>query len=236
MSDAMRSAVERAHAFRSAARAFAPRADPEALAADLAAWRARSAGALEQTLAAACAALGAANAQLAEQHEQLLGTRAGAVACRETAYADARRIAPTDLADLAGFLCAFGVEPAHGPPDHVATECELASLLSLKEAYALGEGWSERAEIARTAYERLLGDHLARWLPRFAARVVAAAPASFHAAAAAALAELVSAEAVRIGIAVAHDGELAPDDDGDDDGAPVCGVASGCTLAGPRPA
>jgi TorA maturation chaperone TorD len=205
MSDALRDALERAHAFRTAARALAVPADPAALAGDLEAWRQRAQGALGAALARAQAALAEPGPPLADEHERLLGGRGGSVSCRETSYADARRIAPTDLADVVGFLEAFGLQPAGAPPDHVCSECELASVLALKEAYALGEGWAERAEIARRAYEELFADHLARWLPRFAERLGEASEGGFYAAVAEALGLWVRAEAARLDVALDSD-------------------------------
>jgi TorA maturation chaperone TorD len=205
----MRAALARAQAFRAAARAFAVPAEPAEIAAELGAWRARSSG-LARALARAGSALAEAGPGLADAQERLLGGRSGAVPCRETSYADARRIAPTDLADLVGFLRAFGLAAAEAPPDHVCTECELASVLSLKEAYALAEGWPERAALARTAYRHLLADHLACWIPPFAARVREEAEEPFHIAAADALEHLVRDEAQAHGIAVPERERPAP--------------------------
>lgn len=234
MTDALAAALERAQAFRAGARALGPPGVAAALEADLVAWRARADDPLRAALDAAIAALATAGRDLTDAHERLLGGRGNSVACRETAYADPRRIAPTDLADLAGFLRAFGFETRESPPDHVVVECELASLLALKEAYALSEGWPERAAIARTAYERLVGDHLARWLPRFAARLAAAAPGSFHAAAAEAVALLVASEAERLGVALeSTEADLAPSAlDASAHGEFVCGASAVCTGEG----
>jgi TorA maturation chaperone TorD len=181
---------------------FAPPTDPQRLGAELRAWASRSGGVLEAALARAAVALEGGGADLADAHERLLGGRGGGVACRETPWADPRRVAPTDLADLAGFLRAFGLAAEGAPPDHVCTECELASVLALKEAYALAEGWTEPAAEARSAYERLLAGHLARWIPRFVERVREAATEPFYAAAADALDALVRGEAERLGVAV----------------------------------
>ena len=209
----MRSALERAHAFRTAAEAFALPLDPPALASGLRTWSARAPSALADALVRAVAALEDSGSGLRDEHERLLGGRGQAIPCRETSYADARRISPADLADLAGFLRAFALESVAAPPDHVSAECELASWLALKEAYALAEGWSERAEIAREAYQRLLASHLATWLPRFAARLRGAAEHPFHAALADVLERFVAEEAARLGVDVdAPDAGLASDD------------------------
>ncbi|MEB2345535.1 MAG: molecular chaperone TorD family protein [Deltaproteobacteria bacterium] len=222
----LQSALERAHAFRTLARSFAPPREDAACEADLAAWAQRAEGSLRRSLDEA-RRLAACSAALGDEHERLFGGRGGGVPARETSYADARRIAPTDLADLAGFLEAFGVSAAGAPPDHVGTELELASLLALKEAYADAEGWPERAELARHAYEELLRAHLARWLPRFAARVQEAAPDSFYAAVAGVLAQLIDEESARVGVEVTCDSApLARDDDEPFDCASACPQAA----------
>jgi TorA maturation chaperone TorD len=202
MSVPFRAALERAHAFRTAARALAPPTDPAVLARDLSAWRQRADGALAEALSRAEEALAAAGPELADEHERLLGGRAGSVPARETSYADPRRVAPVDLADVAGFLEAFGLEASGAAPDHVCAECELASLLALKEAYALGEGWDERASVARRAYEAFVADHLSLWLVPFCKRLAATAGGGFYAAASEVLALLVREEARRLGTAV----------------------------------
>ena len=208
---AVQAALERAQAWRAMARAFAAPRDTAPLHGDLVALRDRANGPLAKSLADALAALGSERAEsLADAHERLFGGRGGGVPARESAYADARVVAPTELADVRGFLRAFGLEEKGELADHVATECELASALALKEAWAHGQGWDERAEIARDAYERFLADHLLRWIPRFAARVRAAEVPAFYAAAADALAALLADESRRLGLPSLHDLEAPP--------------------------
>jgi putative dimethyl sulfoxide reductase chaperone len=80
----------------------------------------------------------------------------------------------SDLADLAGFYRAFGLELAHGAnvrPDHIAAECEFMSALCSKEAYAHARGDRKNADLCRDANRTFLRDHLARWLPAFAHHV-----------------------------------------------------------------
>lgn len=196
--EALHAALERAQGFRALARAFEPPLDPPRLAADLLSLRERARGPLATSLALACDALAAGGAELVEVHERIFGSHGG-VPTRESAYADHRSVAPAELADLRGFLCAFGLEERGELADHVASECELASLLALKQAWALAEGETERAEIAGGAYQALVADHLARFVPRFAARVRAAGVPAFYAAAADALESFVGSEAERLG-------------------------------------
>lgn len=83
----------------------------------------------------------------------------------------------SDLADLAGFYRAFGLEIASdacGRPDHITAECEFMSALCLKETYAYTQDDKTHAEICLNAERGFLRDHLARWLPAFAHRVVEA--------------------------------------------------------------
>jgi len=80
----------------------------------------------------------------------------------------------SDLADLAGFYRAFGLEIANGAngrPDHIAAECEFMSVLCLKESFARKQGDEENADICLNAERTFLRDHLARWLPAFARHV-----------------------------------------------------------------
>jgi TorA maturation chaperone TorD len=85
----------------------------------------------------------------------------------------------SDLADLAGFYRAFGLEisgGANGRPDHIATECEFMSALCLKEAHAYSQGDKQNADICLDAQRTFLRDHLARWLPALAHRIREADP------------------------------------------------------------
>jgi DMSO reductase family type II enzyme chaperone len=77
------------------------------------------------------------------------------------------------LADIAGFYRAFGVEVAPGTEhvDHIVAELEFMHLLAVKEAVAETDGSPERAEVCRDAARAFLRDHLSRWTGRFAARL-----------------------------------------------------------------
>ena len=80
----------------------------------------------------------------------------------------------SDLADLAGFYRAFGLEPAagaNGRPDHITAECEFMSALCSKEAHAHAQDDKKNADICLDAQRAFLRDHLARWLPALAHRV-----------------------------------------------------------------
>ena len=115
-------------------------------------------------------------ARLESEHVRLfLG--AGPCPLRETAYGDGRRMAGRsfELADIAGFYRAFGWKlSADRPqlPDHLSTELEFASVLLLKEAYAIAEGWEEQGSVTREATKDFLEAHLGRWLEALVAALV----------------------------------------------------------------
>ena len=74
-----------------------------------------------------------------------------------------------EMADVAGFYKAFGVQVGEGDErvDHIATELEFMNLLAVKEYVALcDDGEGENAEICHDASRVFLRDHLLRWAPR----------------------------------------------------------------------
>lgn len=71
-----------------------------------------------------------------------------------------------ELADLAGFYAAFGLQPAadrRERPDHVACELEFLEFLYRKEIWAIQRRDPEMRETTRRAAQRFLRDHLARF-------------------------------------------------------------------------
>jgi DMSO reductase family type II enzyme chaperone len=79
-----------------------------------------------------------------------------------------------ELADVAGFYRAFGVEvtPGSERPDHIAAELEFMHLLAVKEAVAEDEeAAAEHAAICRDATRAFLRDHLGNFAPRLAERL-----------------------------------------------------------------
>lgn len=81
-----------------------------------------------------------------------------------------------EMADVAGFYKAFGVEvgAAGERADHISAELEFMHLLAVKESIALQEPTAEHAEICRDASRSFLRDHLTRWAPRLGDCLVAA--------------------------------------------------------------
>jgi TorA maturation chaperone TorD len=79
-----------------------------------------------------------------------------------------------EMADVAGFYRAFGVEvdPSGDRVDHIAAELEFMNLLAVKESIALQqEGEGEHAQVCRNASRSFLRDHLGRWVRPFAKKL-----------------------------------------------------------------
>ncbi|MFQ5514302.1 MAG: molecular chaperone [Myxococcota bacterium] len=77
------------------------------------------------------------------------------------------------LADIAGFYRAFGVEivPETERVDHIVAELEFMQLLCVKQATAESHDNREAAEICAEAAAAFVEDHLGRWVSRFRARL-----------------------------------------------------------------
>lgn len=91
----------------------------------------------------------------------------------ETAYGDGRRIAgrTAELADIAAFYGAFGLELSRAQPDlpdHLCAEIECYSILLVKQAYADSRKARAQSRIASAAARAFLEDHLGRWIGAFA--------------------------------------------------------------------
>jgi DMSO reductase family type II enzyme chaperone len=113
-----------------------------------------------------------------------------------------------EMADVAGFYKAFGVEVESGGerPDHIVAELEFMNLLAVKEYVALvEEGQGEHAEVCRNAARSFLRDHLARWAPRLGSRLAAGSADSVYQSAGRLLAAFVAFDATRL------DAENAPE-------------------------
>lgn len=90
-----------------------------------------------------------------------------------------------DLADVAGFYHAFGLEvapQARERPDHLSLELEFMHFLAWKEAYALEQGHGmEKIALCRQAQRKFLQEHLG-WVSLFVQRLAQKAEGSFLAA------------------------------------------------------
>ncbi len=88
-----------------------------------------------------------------------------------------------ELADIAGFYSAFGMEMdanAHERADHVAVQCEFMGVLALKEIYALETANADAQQVVSDAQRSFLADHSGRWMPAVASRLTKADPEGFY--------------------------------------------------------
>lgn len=142
----------------------------------------------------------------------------------ETAFSASHVFQQTQhQADLSGFYRAFGVRPEGDRPDHLAVELEFAYLLALKEARAREEGNASGLETTRAAHRTFLREHLARWAPLIAARVVLAGGHAWHTAAGVLLRDFIAWEErfLRIGVVDRYRDEPTPPEPSPDDGCPL---------------
>ena len=142
---------------------------------------------------------------LSHSYRCLFGhTALGAAPPYETEYgSEALFQQPQELGDLAGFYLAFGLtlDPAeHERADHVSCECEFLSFLYLKEAYALEMGDLSMLEEVRKATRLFLRDHLGRFVPAFARKLVTEGRKSFYGNLGELCLRFVTVECARLGV------------------------------------
>lgn len=103
------------------------------------------------------------------EYHRVLGP-AGIPACESSYDDNALAGRGPVLARIAGFYEAFAFKPAEARgevPDHISVELGFLSYLAVKIAYAIYEQRPEEAEVALSAYDRFLGEHLCYWAPKF---------------------------------------------------------------------
>jgi DMSO reductase family type II enzyme chaperone len=167
-------------------------------------------------------------------HRQLFGhTARGLVPPYETEYGnEALFQQPQELGDIMGFYHAFGLtmkSGKHERPDHISCQLEFLMFLALKEAYALEQDDREMLAEVRKAEKSFLADHLGRFVPTFAAKLMRQDPSGFYGALADLCLRFVAAECQRLQISMgpANLG-LRP---ADDSRVPMaCGNGAGCAA------
>jgi DMSO reductase family type II enzyme chaperone len=142
---------------------------------------------------------------MSDRFDRLFGhTARGGVPPYETEYgAEALFQQPQEMGDLMGFYAAFGLtlnSAEHERPDHIGCECEFASYLALKEAYALEHGETAMLEETRKAMRLFLRDHLGHFAPAFTRKLAQEAGAHFYGALADLCLRLVTLDCARFGV------------------------------------
>jgi putative dimethyl sulfoxide reductase chaperone len=113
-----------------------------------------------------------------------------------------------EMADIAGFYRAFGIEPARAlpeRPDYLALELEFMAFLLMKKRLALASletnpDACEQASVCEQVEQRFFGDHIAWWVPAFATGLERKAMSGYNRILARLLAALVAAERHRLAI------------------------------------
>jgi DMSO reductase family type II enzyme chaperone len=175
----------------------------------------------EPDLASAIEALARGNPEeIPALHRAWFGhTARGPVPPYETEYGnEALFQQPQELGDIMGFYHAFGLTMKHGKrerPDHVSCELEFLMFLALKEAYALEQDDREMLGEVRKAEKSFLKDHVARFVPTFATKLMTEDPSGFYGALAELCLRFIAAECHRLHVSPgAANLNLRPADDG----------------------
>lgn len=120
----------------------------------------------------------------------------------ETEYIDGKLSfqRSAELADIAGFYRAFGMDAAadqHDRPDHISIELEFMSLLIDLECRA---ETADQFEIARQAQSSFVREHLSWWVPTFARLLAKEVPDRFLASVGQLLCAHLPAERALLGV------------------------------------
>jgi DMSO reductase family type II enzyme chaperone len=108
-----------------------------------------------------------------------------------------------DLADIAGYYRAFGLEVAEKQGerlDHIGAELEFMGFLAYKEHYARENHGEDKALICEDTQRKFLKEHLGRWAPLFFKLLREKAPRGFYRGIAAITAEFVAMEIGLLGV------------------------------------
>ena len=153
------------------------------------------------------AALDRPREELVEQHQRLFGLLIAKTAPPyETEYCHSTLTfyRSQQLADIAGFYRAFGLEQSRGEPerqDHIAVELEFMAHLIERERFATSNPeLQEKAALCREAQRKFFEAHLAWWTPAFAQLMARGAPEGLFPAVAGALASFIACERNTLGI------------------------------------
>jgi len=148
-----------------------------------AAWDVRFAPVRQEAARRGCSLPPASSADLAEDYFRLFGP---APACPqdltlhlvENPFEQARQ-----MADMAGFYRAFGVDPEPGErPDHLAVALSFVSFLFVKGKHAADQNRGEQRDVTAKALEDFVVQRLAPGVAAFAGKLAQVSPPPFYAA------------------------------------------------------
>ena len=160
-------------------------------------------------------------------------TTRGLVCACETEYGpDTGFHQPQQLADIAGYYLAFGLQPVVASdtrPDHIACECEFMDFLNRKQAVLLADesrspDGRDTLEVTAQAERTFLREHLGRFGRAFAARVASEDAHGYFGVLGRVLLALIEAECARVGVAPGPI-ELVVRPDAADETPMLCGTA-----------
>lgn len=159
--------------------------------------------------------------EIVQQHQELFGLLLGKAAppyeteyCRQTLTFYRSQ----QLADIAGFYQAFGLEPSREDPerqDHIALELEFMAHLIQKELFAAAgkdPALQAKAPVCRDGQKSFFEAHLAWWVPAFAELLKRGAKEGLYRTLAHALACFIPGERAILGIEPAPSLAEAPRD------------------------
>ena len=101
----------------------------------------------------------------------------------EYSESDERLQQPHELSDLSAFYRAFGLglgKEIRERVDFLAVECEFMAFLCVKQAYAEEHRDAKLAAVTVDAQRKFLRDHLARWAPAAARRIIDQSQDSYY--------------------------------------------------------
>lgn len=188
------------------------------------------AGLLGPTIAAAVEQTAAALrrrtlAQLQEEHRQRFSLSASPDSpLSECAYSAKHVFQEVqELADIAGFYRAFGVEVSGQRPDDLAVELEFCYLMSLKDAYAREQRLPELRRASEDGLRAFLHDHLGRWAENIGRRLEVLAAGTAYESLGRLLREFVASEVeyMRVGPITPHQEIPRPPEPLDEEGCPA---------------
>ncbi len=107
--------------------------------------------------------------QAVDEHVRFLTLKSNCPPYETEYYRAAASVFSTgEMADIAGFYRAWGMDFIKDRPDQIATELEFMHLVTMKEAEALLKSENENAALCISAEKKFLEDHLGRWVNVFA--------------------------------------------------------------------